>query len=290
MPDFSRQNSGSGTNNTLDEDPITFAFMEFLSNSDSTTMKGIWKKWKFQDVSPFWADKPTVPTFNDKKYIPQWPDYRKAMVDVRAHWYYISGHHGRRYASDSDAYDNFHDHFHGVDDAGFFNEPYHQGPWDHASYDEPDAKASDNDIYMTSSKKSVFKVLGENSNPLYISGPQGQCLGLLLVGCRSLTYTADRKRYTQQFPNAVVIGEISRESNAILKIKKIADKYGAAFFRDPKSVDPAELARLLNKSDGPAPAFDQMGVLSDGTLYTYVGKKDYAVAHDEALPEEAVPT
>jgi hypothetical protein len=274
MPDFSRQNSGSSTANTLDEDPITYAFIELLVNSDSTQMKRAWKKWKFKDVSPFYAKLDAVPTFNNPAYIPKWPEYVRAMRDVDADWFYVSGHHATRYGLDG-ARD--------PKETCFFNEPYHMGTWAKETPDEPYEGNTDREVYMMTSRARKTKLFfTDHDNPLLVR-VRPSCKGLLMAGCNSLSYTADRKMYHEFLPGAVIIGQFSRESNSISKYQKVlVDHYGAAFFRDPKSVDPAELARKLNPEKS-APEFDRIAVMRDGKYYLCYEGKDMCFNYDHPL-------
>jgi hypothetical protein len=278
-PQMSRQNSGSGGSNTLDDDSLNVAFMEFLEAGDSNMMKARWLKYGFKDISPIWGGKPQVPSFkSDPKVIAQWPDFQSAMTEVEADWYYLSGHHGRQFASDGEDLD-MREHAHTQKEIGFFNEPYHTGPWDKASASDPDKGRSGKDVYMTTSSDDWVYTLGPEDNPLYNSPHEG-CKGVLLIGCNSLRYTATRVALTKYFPSAVIIGLMSRESNGISRVMKVADKYGRSFFKDPTSVDPYELNRTLNPFQG---QFDGMAVMHAGTLYLWKSGKEWSVPHDEMV-------
>jgi hypothetical protein len=279
-PLMARQNSGSGGANTLDDDTLDFAIMEFLMNSDSNDIKRIWRGYGFSDVTPLWGDKASVPTFQmDKRVIARWPEFQEAMASCEADWYYLSGHHGRQFSDDFDADDKW-GHVANQKEVGFFNEPYHTGPWEKASASDPDKGRTDNDVYMTTSREGGgCEGLGPEDNPLYQS-VHDSCRGVLLIGCNSLIYRHPRIMYNKYFPSAVVIGLVTGEGNSIAKVKRLNTKYGRSFWLDPRSVDPAEIAAYLNPNPG---LVDMMGVMCDGTLYVRFDGKDMTFAHDERV-------
>src|SRR5262245_11171299 len=92
--------------NTVNSTTLAIAFMEFLLESDSNTMKSLWRSYGWEDISPFWGDRPTVPTFKqDPKMFEVWSDYQEAMTECEADWYYLSGHHGRQFKRDTERFD-----------------------------------------------------------------------------------------------------------------------------------------------------------------------------------------
>src|SRR5215813_8693079 len=91
--------------NTVNSTDLTIAFMEFLLDGDSNMMKSLWRSYGWDDISPIWGDRPTVPTFKqDPRIIEQWPDFQSAMTECEADWYYLSGHHGRQFDRDTKLY------------------------------------------------------------------------------------------------------------------------------------------------------------------------------------------
>jgi hypothetical protein len=124
-------------------------------------------------------------------------------------------------------------------------------------------------------------------NPFYTRVREG-VKGLLLVGCNSVNYVNDRIQYNYYFPNAVVIGCGSRESNSISKIVKAFQKYGKSFFDDPTSVDPKDLTLMLAKSGPTGTGFDYLCVMAENQLYCPLGTTDVKVfAGTEPLPTDA---
>src|SRR6185503_10786767 len=142
---------------TLNKTGLTFAMMEFLSESDSNTMKSHWRKLGFTDITPKWGTRDSVPTFKqDAAIINQWSDFQAQMEGVEADWYYLSGHHGRRFKSDLKDYPDMMDHINRHEQVGIFNEVYHHGQWDHDSQSSPDAHRKPLDVYMESGADWVY--------------------------------------------------------------------------------------------------------------------------------------
>lgn len=278
---------GTAPTGTLNNDSLTIAFMEFLMDGDSNMMKSWWLKQGWQDISPLWGDKATVPTFKDKKaVIERWPEFQEEMLSVMADWYYVSGHHGCRFANDVGESDFF-EFTQSYEHAGFFNEPYHVGPWEHADSSNPDAGRSSLDVYMATSLtewENPYSA-GPEDNPLHYNS-QENCKGILLVGCRALGYLCSRQGWGAYFPNAVIIGPVTRESNSIAKLMKIPQKFGRGFYLDPKSVDPIDLCKMLNPVLG---VFDRLAVMSDNTLYVPVsGGKVLELPADEPVERSSL--
>jgi hypothetical protein len=231
-------------------------------------MKQLWLSHGWTDVSAIWGSKKVVPTFkSDRKVIEQWPDFQVAMGEVDADWYYLSGHHGREFSADLSAEDEMVPHFNTHENCGFFNHVYHDGQWEHGDADNPYDHIQDLDVFMRTGNEN-WGGYGSQTNPLY-SRCQDNCRGIFLVGCRALAYKAARKMYTQFFPNAVVIGPVSRESMAINRLMKVCKGYGRDFFVDPWEYDPEELVTKLNPS---LTGFDHMAVLRGGEFWFPVKK------------------
>ena len=250
---------------TLNQKTLTVAFMEFLSNSDSNSMKSLWLKHGFRDISPIWGNQANVPTFaTSPSMIAQWPQFQEEMTGVEADWYYLSGHHGREFASDfSGGGVTLLEHVNSQFYVGFFNEPYHMGPWRRASVNDPKAGESSLDVYMTTSGDDWVYDLGPQDNPLY-NAPHTNCKGVLLVGCNTLVYKQDRIMLNKYFPNALIMGLMSGENNSIRKIVKTSHGYGRKLFTNPESIDPVELVNKLNPQ---LAIIDRMGVMKNGMLY-----------------------
>src|SRR5262245_9884055 len=127
--------NGLNTHGTVNSSTLDIAFMEFLMEGDSNTMKSWWLRQGWSDISPMWGDRPTVPSFKDQRaMIAQWPEFQRQMIDVEADWYYLSGHHGVQFESDAERMSKI-DLLNTAEIVGFFNEPYHMGPWTQASQD-----------------------------------------------------------------------------------------------------------------------------------------------------------
>jgi hypothetical protein len=198
---------------------------------------------------------------------------------VEADWYYLSGHHASQFGNDRDGVDWL-TFFNTHKQAGFFNEPYHMGPWEQGSAASPDVGRSDLDVYMTTSSDAWTDEPGPEDNPLY-GYPRENCKGVMLVGCNAMMYLADRKKYCYYYPNAVVIGTVSGEDNSIRRILRVCQNHGRTFLRDPKSVDAVELCSELNKARGKR---DLMGVMSDGMFYYPLKKGVTAQLAEDPVP------
>lgn len=279
-----RQCAGVDTYGTVNSTTLSIAFMEFLSEGDSNLMKQLWRSYGWDDISPIWGHKATVPTFKQTpSIIAQWPDFQQQMTDCEADWYYLSGHHGRQFAADDDRFENGLDLANYLSRAGFFNEPYHMGRWHSATLEQPDKGQRKDEIYMTMSEDDWLYELGPSDNPLY-NAPHENCLGVMLVGCNSLAFRSVRAKLNQYFPNAVIIGVISKEVAAINKILKVIKPLGREFFIDPKwTIDPEELAARLTPVTANQ---DHLAVLADGNFYFRAGKRVQVLdCEEEVLPE-----
>ncbi len=268
---------------TLNQTTLSVAFMEFLETFDSNAMKALMLSHGFQDVSPLWGQNSTVPTFKqDSATIRRWPEFQQAMTEVEADWYYVSGHHSRQYVADNDDLDGV-DLYNRAEYAGFFNEPYHLGTWEHADRENPDEGRSANDVYMHTGSDWVYD-MGPEDNPLF-TAPHEDCRGVMLIGCNTLSYRCSRIMWSNYFPNAVVIGLRTRESNAITKVLKLVKEYGRNFLLNPSEYDPEEMVRKLNPFSSP---FDMMGILHGGTYYFrgFPSGKVRAIAPDADVQSE----
>lgn len=245
----------------------TYAIMEFLDTADSNKIKSVWNKYKAKDISPLWGTKSTVPTFKkDKAVIDKWYDFQQQMQHVDPDWIYLSGHHGREYESDSQG-QTVQQHADGQKEIGFFNHVYHDNTWHKGTAAEPDPL----EVYMTtSSDPHDPDNLMPWDNPFY-TRVREDVKGVMLVGCNTLIYMHDRIQYNYYFPNAVVIGLMSREGSSLNKMIKAFDRHGRAFFDDPTIVDPPDLVKLMNNYAG---ANDWVAVQYGNELFRPVGKKD----------------
>ncbi|MEP0847866.1 MAG: hypothetical protein HRF50_13735 [Phycisphaerae bacterium] len=281
MASIARAVLGMDPYGTLNQTTMTVAFMEFLESADSNAMKSLLLKHSFRDISPLWGEQAAVPTFKDNQsVIRRWPEFQQAMTQVEADWYYLSGHHGRQYMVDGEELSG-REHFNQQEVAGFFNEPYHLGPWEHASQDDPDAGRSANDVFMKTSQDDWVYEPGPDDNPLFTS-PHESCKGVFLVGCNGLAYRASREKWAEYFPNSLIIGAISREANSISKILKVVQEYGKDFLADPTDYDPEELIWKLNPRPTP---LDVLAIIHSGTFYfpVFVSKRVQALSPEEPV-------
>ena len=269
----SREHNGSGSTGTLDNDTTTFAILEVLIPWDATNMKSQRRGYGFTDISPLWADKPQVPTFmSDPKVIARWPEFQAEFCGVDAHWYYVSGHHSRQFASDNtdDA----------EDDArwqkmlltnratGFFNEPYHVGPWEHhvRTGDGPLPPNGPKDVFFHTARDDLEDPPHPRDNPLY-HHVHSAARGVMMAACNTLTYTQARKLWAKYFPNAVIMGLLTRESCSSIQYAKIGQKFGKKFYTEPYREDITEdLVKLINPNPRNT-EFDRIGVIWKGTLW-----------------------
>lgn len=277
---MARVANGLNGHGTVNSTTLSIAFMEFLLESDSNTMKSLWRSYGWKDISPLWGDRPTVPTFkHDPAIIGQWPDFQREMTQVEADWYYLSGHHGRQFDRDTERFANNMEMNNTLSRTGFFNEPYHTGRWDRATLEDPYQGEDPQEVYMTTSEDDWGAGLGPQDNPLY-NAPHEQCKGMLLVGCNTLANRQTRRMLNTYFPNAVIIGLISRETDALTKILNVIRPLGPQFFIDPKgTIDPTELAERLFT---PGQFKDYVGVLADGKFHVRL-KRTNVLAADEPV-------
>lgn len=268
---------GQGTVNTK---TLSIAFLEFLEDGDSNDLKSLWLSYGFRDISPLWGHQSRVPSFKDNPaLIRRWPEFQREMMSCEADWYYISGHHGREFKvqgkQDSALY-----HYNSQKSTGFFNEPYHHGPWTYGSDDNPTAHASANDVYMSMTTDGPgCEGPDPQDNPLYTS-PHNDCMGVFLIGCNSMVYHYVRLKLVKYFPNALIIGLMGKEGAAMKKTQRVIQEYGREFFTDPDSIDAEELIHKLNPNRF---AGDKMGVIQHGKMHFIVKGKYYSCPATEPI-------
>ncbi len=172
----------------------------------------------------------------------------------------------------------------GISRSGFFNEPYHKGRWRNATSDEPAGGELPDEVYMTTSEDDPDNVPGPQWNPLY-NEPHENCRGVMLIGCNSLIFRDTRRTLSKYFPNAVIIGLHSTETNSLAKILKVVRPLGRDFFIDPKgTIDPTELADKLTP---PKTTADFLSVIADGKFhFRYKGDVNVMNADDEITSEQ----
>lgn len=264
--DAARRARGSNAANTLDGSDITFAFMEFLDPTDSNAVKRRWVRYGFRDVTPMWGQKPVVPTFDrQRKIIDQWPQFQSACESLDAHWYYISGHHGRQFGVDGEGEDN-RVHYNTQAEVGFFNHWYHEGTWKKASPAEPNKGERPLEVYMSSTTAPTSRPLGPRDNPLYLS-PHPNCKGVLMISCNNLIYRQVRLAVHRFFPNAMVIAMLGKNSaDAMPLINRFLRVCKKDFFKDPSTTDPKDLCAKLNPNPS-ARGIDILAVQYKGKVY-----------------------
>jgi hypothetical protein len=266
---------------TLNNKTLTIAFMEFLSNSDSNSMKSLCLSQGLRDVSPIWGHRGDVPTFkSDPGVIAQWPRFQREMTGVEADWHYVSGHHGAQFKKDKHLYAEAIHQVNNHDRVGLFNHEYHEGRWTHATVDAPQAGQVAHEVFMFSSRDDWTYDLGPQDNPLF-NHPHEQAKGVLLIGCNSLIYQASRRMWAKYFPNAVIVGLMSREGCSISQILPAVRRYGREFFTDPKSIDPEDMVWEFNPN--PYASEDVVGVVADGLLYWRFRGQTFMVGVNDPL-------
>lgn len=279
--DAARRARGRDTASTLDGSDITFAFMEFLDPTDSNAVKRQWIKYGFKDVTPLWGHKSVVPTFDRKRsVIEQWPIFQEACTSLDAHWYYISGHHGRQFKIDGAGEDD-RVHYNTQAEVGFFNHWYHEGTWKKASTSEPSKGELPLEVFMSSTSAPTIRPLGPRDNPLYLS-PHPNCKGVLMISCNNLIYRNVRLAVHRFFPNAMVIAMLGKNSSdAMPLINRLLNVCKKDFFKDPSTTDPKELCAKLNPriSQG---GVDVLAVQYKGKVYVtnMQTKKVMEISHD----------
>jgi hypothetical protein len=187
-----------------------------------------------------------------------WPQYKQAIENAdysdpddpnkEPDWWYLSGHHAGRVKADGFSWSDG-KYYARLGDVGLFNEIYHdiRDPLP----TEPVKK--DGAIFVTTSVEdnSAFKATAEGTNlldsqvrphPLYKSGKNVDCKGILLIGCNTLTFPEERLMYQKFFPNAVMFGYFfakapgdknTQEAN-MRSIFRAIKPMAPSFFEDPE--------------------------------------------------------
>jgi hypothetical protein len=266
---------GRSVGNTIAKAPITFAMIELAEVPDCNSRKSTWVGYGFKDVTPEFGAQSTVPSLNGGK-VTQGRKMLQEMASVNADWFMLSGHHGAIYGADyallggdTKVIVN------GEEFCGFFNESYHNGRWEHASRDSPDNKADANEIYLRTTTAAPSSIAShKQDNPMVdraagASGPTPK--GIILSACNTLIYKSARTFWNANFPNAVIIGPVSRivsgtwVTNAIASAKMTNE----SFWRDPQSIlDQAGMCDELEKQlTAGFPSTSKIGFLYKGTLF-----------------------
>ncbi len=251
-------NVGRTVPNTLAKTPITFAMIETADSQDCNDRKGLWLNYGFKDVTPTFGSRSTVPSLNDGQ-VASGRQMLSDMASINADWYMVSGHHGALYQSDygrfttdgqplkadrsnQDAVRTANEEEY----CGFFNEAYHLGRWEHSSRDAPDPSSppssmatwNANAIYLRTTAAAPNDIAPfTQTNPLLDathSGPKG----IIISACNTLIYKSARSTWATAFPNAVIIGAVSRIASGtwITNAVAAAQMTNESFWRDPQSV------------------------------------------------------
>ena len=251
--------------NVLAKPKITFAMIELADPKDCNDRKRLWKRLKFQDITPEVAARAKVPSLNGRKTETIGLNLIQGMKSVNAHWYLLSGHHGRLYSDDMNRFKNSYDYFSQQDYAGFFNNEYHHGRWiklwrdparikqaadalanpDWRDANKKMAKHFDYELYLTTTAEAPDSITGgqfDQVNPLLVSRMQprrsSKCLGIILSACNTLSFSAVRKYWQSNYPNSVIFGTFRtighgyQVTNAIARAKLT----NAKFWRQPSDV------------------------------------------------------
>jgi hypothetical protein len=292
-----RAHEGSRAFNRLLLRP-TFCIVEFLDNSDSKMVKRRWESFGFRDVTPRLGNpRSEVITFKEDKYARQWDTFQAQLGKVQADWYYLSGHHASQFwnsinlDNQGKPFHDFSDFYQNQEEIGFFNEHYHHGRWQWHST-QPDRPINTNplEIYMSSTDRHSKGLIqpqwgGEPAfqkspgNPLLGDIIDPYCLGLLLIGCNTLSYRETRRSLSRRFPEAVIIGLVGSKNSADSTplIQRIFKTCNRNWFSRPQTdpahpdqpLDPLELARRLNHPVGKFlyALQDILGVVYKGKYY-----------------------
>jgi hypothetical protein len=271
--------------NTIAKAPITFAMIETAVSADCNARKSGWLSYGFKDVTPMFAGQSTVPSLNGSM-VAQGRQMLKAMVDVGADWYMISGHHGALYQSEYDSYttdgqpckadmSNLNsDALHNEEKyCGFFNEAYHEGRWEHASRSNPDSHVDPREIYLRTTIAASNDIAKHaQDNPVFnktswVPPPKG----IILSACNTLNYLTARVTWATYFPGAVIIGPFDRivsgtwVSNAIAG----AQMTNESFWRDPQSIldQPGMCEQLSKQLTAGFPRSSIIAVIYKGNVY-----------------------
>jgi hypothetical protein len=271
--------------NTIAKAPITFAMIETAVSADCNARKSGWLSYGFKDVTPMFAGQSTVPSLNGSM-VAQGRQMLKAMVDVGADWYMISGHHGALYQSEYDSYttdgqpckadmSNLNsDALHNEEKyCGFFNEAYHEGRWVGASRSSPDSHADSNEIYLRTTDAAPDAIaLHDQDNPVFDSTSLAPApKGIILSACNCLAYQSARTTWNGYFPNAVIIGAFDRIVSGTWVSTAIAaaQMTDESFWRDPQSIldQPGMGVQLQQQLTANYPTSGNIAVIYKGNLY-----------------------
>ncbi len=237
--------------------PVTFAIVELGDPPDARAFRQSWRGWGFKDVTPLWGKQGVKSFALVRSNIARWPEFKEALRSVEADWYFLSGHHGRQFASDWQ--NPVHESEEQQDlvkyrlanrqrEAGFFNKAYNDGQFLHASRNAPDEGKRPNSVYMTTTSEAGT-IAKEYENPLF-DRVHPQCKGVLLSGCNTLFMRQVRIAFRRHFPNAVILGTWDKTkerglafSNPILKV------CGNGFFTNPPSTEEkiVEFVQKINR-------------------------------------------
>lgn len=285
---------GRDVDNTIGKPEITFAMIELADSADCNARRRIWKGYSFKDVTPMFSGRGQVPSLNDGM-VADGRQMIQQMQSINADWFMLSGHHGCLYESD---YDSFKTNgqidtlscANGMDFCGFFNEAYHAGRWEYATRADPDALLNDpddgpkmaknhaNEIYLRTTPAAPSTVAKHTqTNPLLDGTPDqatsrsGQCKGIIISACNTLIYRAARDTWATAFPNAVIIGSVSRIvsgtwiTNAIASAKMTNEN----FWRDPQSIldQPGMCEQLRGQLQAGFPSSATIGLIYKKTLF-----------------------
>ena len=269
-------NVGRTVPNTLGKTPITFAMIEFADPADCNSRKTTWQGYNFQDVTPMYASRSTVPTLDDGEAA-NGRQMLQQLGSVNADWYMVSGHHGAIYHADVLAFpDDPSTPLNWADQqpfCGFFNESYHGSYWESASSQNPTPTKGDttNAIYIrTTPAAPQSAATFDQTNPL-LDSTHTPPKGIILSACNTLIYKAARTTWANTYSSAVIIGTVAKivsgtwVTNAIAAAKMTDEN----FWRDPQSIldqsgMPEQLATQLAQN---FPSSSRIGVVYKQTLY-----------------------
>lgn len=311
--------------NVVRKSPVTFAMIELSDPTDCNDRKRLWRRMGFKDITPGLAKKTKVPSLNGEKAVSIGKDLIKDMKSVNAHWYLLSGHHGRLYAKDIEGFANNHNYYNNTDYAGFFNNDYHHGRWsfawrDAARLDEIERKLVDpverhkhkklvahfdNELYLNTTSKAPKPIARfKQDNPLLDDAIKAKrsnkCLGIIISACNTLAFKEVRKFWQGYYPNSVFFGTFRtigygyQVTNAIARSSMTNTK----FWRDPSSVlaSQADCVRLAKQISMKFPRSRRdlgIGMMFKGKVYLphyERGKVTIEVLHaDDDLPYSSDP-
>ena len=281
-------NVGRTVPNTLGKTPITFAMIELADPQDCNDRKGTWLNYGFKDVTPTFGSQSTVPTL-DGSSAAGGRQMLTALASVNADWYMVSGHHGVMFASDYGLFttdgqppkaDRSNLDTQKIMDqeqyCGFFNESYHSGRWEHASQDNPTPSSltssqQANEIYIrTTPAASNDRAPFSQTNPL-LDSTHTPPKGIIISACNTLIYRVARTTWSNAFPNAVIIGSVSRivSGTWITNAIAAAQMTNESFWRDPQSIldQPGMCEQLTKQLQDNFPKTSVIGVIYKQKLY-----------------------